>query len=40
MPPDRAGYQGGNLRVSADGKSFAFSPWQRLAELYAVEGLE
>ena len=40
MPPDPVGYLGGNLRVAADGKSFAMNSWQRLAELYLVEGLK
>jgi WD40 repeat protein len=42
LPPDLTGYQRGSgvLRVSADGKRFAFSPWYRLAELYLVEGLK
>jgi len=39
VPPDLAGYIGSSLAVSADGRSVALTPSQRLAQLYVVEGL-
>jgi len=39
-PVDRAGYRGGVLKVAPDGRSYAFSPWQTLSELYVVTGLK
>jgi hypothetical protein len=41
MPGDSAGVTGiGSIRVTPDGKSYAYSYQRNLADLYVVEGLE